>query len=200
MYNLSYKTSCQAALLLCSLIASTSSLASSEPMRTPPIPCVASAPITMTSVCGEMNNGFTQTFPNSIIACSSPGIMGYRPAACPNNPNIAKQAKIAGTVVFANNASLPRGTITTITLQNNSLADVAAPIIGKTVIRGAQSFPINFTIPYKTNLINSALLEQPISYGVHVRIEKQGKLLFISDTFTPAFSGGAVNIPVVRVQ
>lgn len=200
MYNLSYKTGYQTGLLLCALLTSAQSIANSEPLITPPTPCVASAPTTMNTVCGEMSNGTTQTYPNSILACSTPGIMGYYQGACPNKPGMVTQAKIAGTVVFANNASLPPGSITTVTLENSSMADTSAQILGKQVIRGAKAFPIQFTIPYQTRLIDSALLQQPINYAVRVRIEKQGKLLFISDTFTPAFSGGAITLPVIQVK
>lgn len=200
MYNLNYKAGYQASLLLGALLVSAQSTANSPPVITPPTPCVATAPTTMNLVCGEMSNGATQTYPNSILACSTPGIRGYYQGACPNKPGIVKQAKIAGTVVFANNISLPSGTITTVTLQNNSMADAPAQILGKQVIRGAKTFPIQFTIPYQTRMINPALLQQPINYAVRVRIEKQGKLLFISDTFTPAFSGGAITLPVIQVR
>ena len=122
MYTLNYKASYQASLLLGALLVSAQSTANSPPVINPPTPCVATAPTTMNLVCGEMSNGATQTYPNSILACSTPGISGYYQGACPNKPGIVKQAKIAGTVVFANNISLPSGTITTVTLQNNSMA------------------------------------------------------------------------------
>lgn len=200
MNNLNHNAGYQASLLLCALLASTQTVANSAPNINPPMPCVANAPITMTPVCGDMNNGSPQTYPNSILACSTPGIIGYQQGACPNKPGIVKQAKIAGTIVFENNIRLPPGTITTVTLENNSIADASAQILGRHILRGAQTFPIQFTIPYKTSLINPAILQHPIGYGVRVRIEKQGKLLFTNDTFTPAFSGGAITLPVIQVR
>jgi putative lipoprotein len=154
----------------------------------------------MDMICGQMSNGVSQTYANSRIACSDPRVMGYHLGACPNQPTPAKHSQIAGKVTFKNNAPLPAGSIVTVTLEDNSIADKAAEIISKQVIHGAKSFPIKFTIPYKTKLISPALIQHPIGYGVHVRIEKQGKLLFINDTFTPAFGIGAINLPVIQVN
>lgn len=199
MNKVAYKSQSQTFLLLCSLVASTSSIANSPPLVPPPSPptaCSATAPATMTPVCGEMSNGLTNSYPNSMIACSMPSVIGYYAGVCPAKPAVVKQAQIAGVITSPSKARLPAGSVVIITLQNDSIADKSAQIVGKQVIQGAKFFPINFTIPYKTSHISSAILQHPLGYGVHARVEKQGKLLFFSDTFTPAFSGGPITIEV----
>ena len=70
------------------------------------------------------------------------------------------------------------------TLEDVSLMDVRAPVLGNIVIESVTSIPINFSIQYNGNDI-----KQRHRYNVRGKITVDGRLMFITDTAHPVLTG-----------
>lgn len=108
---------------------------------------------------------------------------------------------VTGTITTAEPHDLPENAIIQIQIQDTSLADAEAPVMGEQILEAAGAqFPIAYKVCYEPGDINDALM-----YGMSVRItDPDGELLFISDTNTPVITQGFpttdVEIGVVRVN
>ena len=94
-------------------------------------------------------------------------------------------AAITGVVTYHQRIALPDDAVVTVKIQDVSLMDVAAKVIGEQVIKtdGAQ-VPIPYEVPYNPNAI-----DERHTYSMSARIEDStGKLLFISDTTNPVIT------------
>ncbi len=89
----------------------------------------------------------------------------------------AQPATVRGTISTQNQAELPAGSIVNVQLQDTSRADALAIVLGEQVIENPEQFPISFEIEYDT-----AQIDERNVYSVRVRIEVQGKLIFINTT------------------
>jgi uncharacterized lipoprotein YbaY len=100
-----------------------------------------------------------------------------------------KLAKVTGAIELAGEA-MPFGpdTVVTVQIQDVSIADKAATVLGKVEIKDAKKFPIAFTVEYDPAKVN---LRARI--GLSVRITTGGKLAYINDTFIGVISGGNPN-------
>ena len=99
----------------------------------------------------------------------------------------AEETTVTGTVTYLQRIALPPDALMTVQIEDVSLADAPAEVIGEQVIAtdGAQ-VPIPFEVPYDTGEI-----EENHNYSLRVRIEDgNGNLLFINDTNVPVISGG----------
>ena len=83
--------------------------------------------------------------------------------------------RVTGTIVSGEPLGLEPGTVITISLEDVSVADVAAPVIGRQVVEGATTLPVEFSIEFDHDL------DPARSYNVRARIEREGRLLYISD-------------------
>jgi len=95
--------------------------------------------------------------------------------------------ELTGTINYLPRIALPADATVTVTLQDVSLADAPAVVIGEQVFvtRGAQ-VPLPFTISYAVNAIEPSGL-----YSVRARInDAEGRLLFVTDTLVPVLSRG----------
>ena len=75
--------------------------------------------------------------------------------------------------------NLPTGSVLTVTLQDISLADAPAPVIGiQTYTTGGRQAPLPFSVSYDPNVIM-----ENHAYSVSVRItDAGGNLTYINDT------------------
>jgi len=85
------------------------------------------------------------------------------------------KATVVGEVFYVQRIALPPSAILTVSLQDVSLADTAAPQLAH------QSGPINGQVPLPFRLeYHREQLQPGHRYAVSARIEADGKLLFIS--------------------
>ena len=108
-------------------------------------------------------------------------------------------AAVSGTVTHAENAPIPDGATATIQIQDTSLADAAATVIGEQVIAGPGPFPFDYEVSYDPGEIIDNH-----TYTMSVRIESaEGSLLFINDTAIMVITNdsptGDVTLPVITV-
>ncbi len=95
---------------------------------------------------------------------------------------------------------LEAGLVVTIRLQDVSLQDAPAKVLGEQTVRDPKAFPIPFSIAYDPTKVSDTGLR----YGIGVRIEKDGKLRYINDTHIPVISDGHptkdVKAPVIVIK
>ena len=108
-------------------------------------------------------------------------------------------ASVSGTVTFEQAVDLPEDAVVTIQIQDTSLQDVAATVIGEQAIVGPAQAPITYKVCYDADEIDDRL-----TYGMSVRItDGNGKLLAVNDTHTPVITKGNpkenVEVQVIRV-
>jgi len=110
------------------------------------------------------------------------------------------EASVSGNIVSQSGEALPDGAKIQVQIQDTSLADAPAKVIGEQSIDGGgKSFPIPYSVSYDPSAI-----EDRNTYSMSVRIEDaDGNLIFISDTSTPVITNGTatenVDINVVPV-
>ena len=108
-----------------------------------------------------------------------------------------KKPAITGTVEGPA-GELEPGLVVTVKLQDVSLQDAAAKVLGEQVLRDPKAFPIAFSIPY-----DPTQCKPGFRYSIGVRIEKEGKLKYINDTHIPVINEGPtkdVKAPVIKVK
>jgi len=102
---------------------------------------------------------------------------------------------ITGTVNYRHRMALPPDAVVDVSLQDTTLADAPARIVGQTTIatRGAQ-VPIPFRIDYDPSAI-----EPSHRYTVRATITVDGRILFTSPTAYPVLTRGAGNEAAIDV-
>jgi heat shock protein HslJ len=126
------------------------------------------------------------------------GFLQFRDADAPEIPS-SKGAAVTGMVTNVDNAVIPAGATTSIQIQDTSLADAPAQVIGEQIIKESAQFPIAYQVDYDP----SEIIDNH-TYTMRVRIEStDGSLLFINDTAIPVITNGNptenVEIPVIQV-
>ena len=96
-------------------------------------------------------------------------------------------------------AAIAEGATATVQIQDTSLADAAATVIGEQVIENPGQFPFAYQVNYEPNEI-----VENHTYTMSCRIEAaDGSLLFINDTSIPVITRenptDGVEIPVIKV-
>jgi putative lipoprotein len=84
---------------------------------------------------------------------------------------------VKGTIKTQELAELPAGAMVNVQLQDTSRADAPAIVLGEQVIQNPEQFPIPFEITY-----DPAQIDERKVYSMRVRIEVEGKLIFINTT------------------
>lgn len=112
---------------------------------------------------------------------------------------LSPRPQVSGTVTYLQRIALPESAIVRVQLLDVSIADAPTTIVAEQVFstNGAQ-VPLAFSLSYARD----AVLETR-RYSVSARItDRDGRLLFISDTFTPVITGGSptAGIELVLVQ
>ena len=96
------------------------------------------------------------------------------------------KSSVSGTVNYLQKIALPPDAVVTVQLQDVSLADAPAKVIGEEVITGPEQVPIEYSVSYEYREI-----EDSHTYVVRARIEDgAGKLLFTNDTSIPVLTQG----------
>lgn len=126
-------------------------------------------------------------------------LAGGRPASAEDaSVNEASAAgAITGVASYRERIALPPGTVFEAVLEDVTLADAPATVLGKTVVENPMP-PIRFTIPFDRAKISPAR-----RYSVRARILVDGQLRFTSDKLHPVLTGGAgtsVEIPLKAVR
>ena len=110
------------------------------------------------------------------------GLLTFGVYGC--SPN---EASVNGTVTYRERIALPSNATITVKIQDVSLADAPAKVIGEiTYPADGKQVPIPYEVKY-----NPEDIQDNHTYSMLVRIEDSaGKLLFISDTHTPVITRG----------
>ena len=110
------------------------------------------------------------------------------------NTLVAEEAIINGSAFYRERIALPENAVFEATLEDISLMDVAAEVLGQVTIEPAGRIPIVFAIKYNTNDI-----KQRHRYNVRGKITVNGKLKFITDTTHPVLTGNSKEELVLKM-
>ena len=109
------------------------------------------------------------------------------------------EACVTGDITYKQRIALPEDAVVNVQIQDTSLADAPAQVIGEQVIEtnGAQ-VPIPYSVSYDPSVI-----DERHTYTVSARItDSEGNLLWINDTAIPVITNGNptedVEIPVMQ--
>jgi len=89
----------------------------------------------------------------------------------------AQPATVRGTINTQSQVDLPASAIVNVQLQDTSRADAPAIVLGEQVIQSSEQFPIPFEVEYDPDKIDERNV-----YSIRVRVEIEGKLIFINTT------------------
>ena len=89
----------------------------------------------------------------------------------------AQPATVKGTINTHDQAELTAGSVVNVQLQDTSRADAPAIVVGEQIIQNPEQFPIPFEVEYDPDKIDERNV-----YSIRVRIEVEGKLIFINTT------------------
>ncbi len=104
----------------------------------------------------------------------------------PSAPAPAPTAAVTGTVNKLDRSALPTTAVVEVTVQDVSLADAPAKVIGTQTIENPGQVPINFSVSY-----NPADIQDNHRYSVRATIKDGGKLIYTSTTVIPVITMGA---------
>jgi len=98
-----------------------------------------------------------------------------------------KGASVSGNATYLQRMAVPDDSTVTVRIEDTSIADAAAQVIGEQVIQtNGKQVPFPFDVSYDPGKI-----DERHSYSLRVRIEDgAGKLLFINDTHVPVITQG----------
>ena len=111
------------------------------------------------------------------------------------------ESTVSGNIVSKESVTLPDGANIQVQIQDVSVADAPAKVIGEQTIDGSgKSLPVPYEVSY-----DASEIDDRFSYSMSVRIEDaDGSLIYISDTNTPVITNGNptenVDINVVPVN
>ena len=101
-----------------------------------------------------------------------------------------------GTVGFMQPLEIPSGSTLIVQLQDTSLQDVAAKVLGETVITDFSVIPIPFSVSYDPTVIDARF-----TYSISARItDEAGNLIFINTTAFNVITNGNPSIVEVIVE
>ena len=113
---------------------------------------------------------------------------------CQNN--FLDRLLVRGNLLSEDQSILPYGSQIIVSVVDASLQDAPSRPINTFVLYGSYQFPISYEIPL-TSMINSNQLQR---LSIEARIEKDGRLLYINDEYTPVrFSSMPINIRMKNI-
>ena len=101
-------------------------------------------------------------------------------------PVMGQDTAIRGTATYRERIAMPPNAVFEATLEDVSLADAPAVIMGRVRIESPGNPPIHFEIPYDADRI-----ETNRSYSVRGRVTVDDRLMFITDQMYPVLTRGA---------
>ena len=130
------------------------------------------------------------------------GVLLFRNADAPKpeSKTDASSASVSGQVTFDGDPTIPEGAILTIQIQDTSLADALAVVMGEQVIMNPGQFPVAYEVGYDPG----AIVEN-FTYTMSARLTaSDDTLLYINDTSIPVITRDNptenVTIPVIQVN
>jgi len=120
---------------------------------------------------------------------------------CIAKPAVSVPGTVTGTITYRERIALPEGAVASVELRDISRADTAAPVVATTTITPFRNqVPLNWLMQF-----DPAKVEASDRYAVSAKIsDKSGKLLWVSDTVTPALTRGApvdfINVNLVAAK
>ena len=107
---------------------------------------------------------------------------GEKPLACRAVPALATPGVTTGTVTYLARVALPPGTLVAVELRDPARADARAPLLARTELRPrGNQVPFHWRLDY-----DAKRAVHPARPSLSARItDAEGKLIWISDTFTP---------------
>lgn len=107
----------------------------------------------------------------------------------------AADSQVTGSINYRQRMALSPAAVVKVQLQDVSLMDVAAKVIAGTTLEKPGQVPIAFALSY-----DSSKIEEKHRYAVQVRIEENGKLLFINTQSYPVLETPEQNSVEVWVE
>lgn len=109
------------------------------------------------------------------------------------------QSSVTGEITFEGAGAIPDDATITVQIQDTSLADAPAEVMGEQVITNAGEFPVSYDVSY-----DEGQIEDNHTYTMSARITgSDGSLLYINDTAIMVITRGSptedVEIPVIQV-
>jgi uncharacterized lipoprotein YbaY/heat shock protein HslJ len=120
------------------------------------------------------------------VAADAPVVVGD--SAAP------EAAEVTGEILYRERIALPDDAVVTVQIQNISIADAPAEIMGEqTYVTEGKQVPLPFAVPY-----DPADIEENLMYGLSIRITAaDDTLLFINDTAIPVITNGSPTSDIV---
>lgn len=110
-------------------------------------------------------------------------------------PMTAIAATITGTAAYADRSALPPDATFEVTVEDVSLADAPAGVIGRLAFMPAGQVPIRFEVPY-----DASAVKERHSYSVRATIRRDGRLLYTTTQIYPVLTRGAGNAVEVELR
>lgn len=102
------------------------------------------------------------------------------------NPSPANMASITGTISYRERITLTNAAEAVVTLEDASRQDVSAILLAQQTISDPGQVPIRFALE-----VPRTAIDPRGSYALRAQISDRGRLLFTTDTHTPALTRGA---------
>ena len=84
---------------------------------------------------------------------------------------------VSGTITYDGDPAIPAGAVVTVQVRDVSYQDAASKLIASQTIENPGRFPIDFSVPYEPDDIDSRAI-----YGLQVSITLNDRLIYINDT------------------
>ncbi len=84
---------------------------------------------------------------------------------------------VSGTITYDGDPAIPEGAVVTVQVRDVSYQDAASTLIASQTIRNPERFPVDFSVPYASDDIDSTAI-----YGLQIRITLDDRLIYINDT------------------
>ena len=105
---------------------------------------------------------------------------------------------VTGTITFDGDPAIPSGAVLTVELRDVSYQDASSILIASQTIEGPERFPIDFSVPYEPDDIDSRA-----TYGLQISIRLHDRLIYVNDTafdvLTRGNPGRGVDVWVIAV-
>ena len=95
-------------------------------------------------------------------------------------------ARITGTITYRERLALTDRATVSVTLEDVSRQDVAAPVLAQQQLSAPGQIPIRFALDS-----SPADIDERMSYAIRATIHDRGRLLFTTDTHVPVLTRGA---------
>ncbi len=105
---------------------------------------------------------------------------------------------VSGTITYDGDPVIPDGAVVTVQVRDVSYQDAASTLIASQSIENPGRFPIDFSVPYEPDDIDSRAI-----YGLQISIRQGDSLIFVNDTAFDVLTRGnpkrGVDVWVVAV-